>query len=102
MNYTNCTPHAICLNDGRIFEPSGTVARVSAAFTEIFGDLCAQEFGEVRDLPAPQPDTRVIVSAMILSALQGSRPDVVAPATGHPLCVRNEKGHIVSVPCFVR
>ena len=30
------------------------------------------------------------------------RADVVSPATGHPDTVRNEKGHIVSVPGFVR
>jgi hypothetical protein len=28
----NLTPHAICLNDGRIFEPSGLVARVTKDF----------------------------------------------------------------------
>ena len=102
MKYINCTPHAIKLNDGRVFAPSDTIARVSASFTEVKDDLCVQQFGEVTGLPPQQPDTRIIVSAMILVALKGSRPDVVAPATGHPQCIRNDKGHIVSVPCFVQ
>ena len=61
-----------------------------------------QKFGTVIDLPEPEPGTVYIVSAMVLSALAGSRSDVVTPATGHPECVRNEKGHIISVPGFVR
>lgn len=100
--FINCTPHSISLNDGRTFAPSGQVARVSAGFSEIVDDVCKQTFGEVQGLPEPQDGVRVIVSALVLSALAGSRPDVVAPATGHPACVRNEKGHIVSVPCFVQ
>jgi hypothetical protein len=41
------------------------------------------------------------VSAVVLAAVGQSRPDVVAPATGHPQCVR-ENGLIQSVPGFVR
>ncbi len=29
MNYKNLTPHAIKLNDGTEFPPSGTIARVA-------------------------------------------------------------------------
>lgn len=106
-DFVNMTPHAINLNDGRVFPPCGTVARVSASYSEpnvpgfAVGDVCQQVFGEVEGLPEPKPGTCYIVSALVLSALKGSRPDVVAPATGHPKCVRNEKGQIVSVPCFV-
>ena len=99
--YINLTPHAINLNDGRVFPPSGSVARVSSSFTEIVDDISEVIYGEVENLPAPKEGTRYIVSAMVLSACKG-RQDVVAPATGHPLTVRNDKGHIVSVPCFVR
>ena len=102
MKYINLTPHAIHLNDGRSFAASGQIARVTSSFSEVKDDLCTQVFGEVSDLPAPQEGVRIIVSAMVLSALQGSRSDVVAPATGHPQCVRNDKGHILSVPCFVQ
>jgi hypothetical protein len=44
-----------------------------------------------------------IVSALVLTAAKAAvRTDCVAPATGHPDCVRNDKGFIVSVPGFVR
>ena len=102
MKYINLTPHQINLNDGRNFPASGQVARVNVGFSEVKDDICWQFFGAVDNLPAPQEGVRLIVSAMILSALRGSRPDVVAPATGHPECVRNAQGHIVSVPCFVQ
>lgn len=98
----NLTPHPIALNDGRVFNPSGDVARVSVSFAEPDGDVSEQVFGEVYYLPEPMPGLVYIVSALVLGALNGSRPDVVAPATGHPDTVRNEKGHIVSVPCFTR
>ena len=101
MNYINLTPHAIVLNDGRRFEPSGKIARVGVTFGPIVNDVCESSFGEVQDLPEPVEDTRYIVSGMVLSAVSG-RDDVVAPATGHPDTVRNEKGHIVSVPCFCK
>jgi len=100
MEYINLTPHTIVMNDGREFPASGTVARVSSGYTAIVDDVAKQSFGEVSDLPEPKDGARFIVSAMVLAAT--SRDDVVAPATGHPDCVRNEKGHIVSVPCFVQ
>lgn len=97
--FRNYTPHTINLNDGRSF-PSEGVARVSATFTKFSNDgICRQEFGEVEGLPEPQEGVKLIVSAMVLSA--SNRTDLVAPATGHPDTIRNEKGHIVSVPGFV-
>ena len=103
MRYRNFTPHSIVLNSGEVFEPEG-LARVSASFSEFDENgVCTQVFGEVTGLPAPEEGVLLIVSAMVLSAAQAQgRTDVVAPATGHPLCVRNELGHIVSVPGFVR
>jgi hypothetical protein len=102
MDYINLTPHGIVLNDGRRFDPSGNIARVQATFTTIVDDVCVQQFGDVQNLPAASQDgVCYIVSAMVLSACAG-RADVVAPATGHPDTVRNDKGHIVSVPGFVR
>jgi hypothetical protein len=103
MEFVNLTPHAIVLNDGTRFEPSGTIARVNASFSEFNSDgICEQVFGDVQDLPQSQEDTVFIVSGLVLSALKGTRNDVVAPATGHPLVVRNDKGQIASVPGFVR
>lgn len=99
MKFLNYTPHTINLNDGRSFASEG-IARVSASFTNFNEDgVCRQEFGDIEGLPAPQKGVKLIVSAMVLSA--SDRDDLVAPATGHPDTVRNEKGHIVSVPGFV-
>jgi hypothetical protein len=54
-------------------------------------------------LPEPADNTLYIVSALVLTAAKAQgRTDVVAPATGHPECVRDEKGFIKSVPGFVR
>lgn len=101
--FVNITPHTITLNDGRSF-PSVGVARVSNSFTAFDGDgVCDVTFGDIVNLPAPKDGTLYIVSAMVLSAAKAiGRTDCVAPATGHPACVRNDKGFIVSVPGFVR
>ena len=60
-----------------------------------------QTFGDIVDLPAPQDDTIYIVSALVLSAAKAAgRTDCVAPDTAN--AVRDDNGHIVSVPGFVR
>ena len=104
VNFVNLTPHAIRLNDGRVFEPSGSIARVSQSISEFDENgIAIQSFGEVSGLPAPIEGTIYIVSAMVLGRAQAEgRNDVVAPATGHPKCVRDEAGRIVSVPGFLR
>lgn len=100
MKFRNFTPHAIVLNDGRRFESEG-VARVAASFTDFDTDgVCRQVFGDVQCLPEPEDGTLLIVSALVLGA--SDREDLVAPATGHPECVRDERGFIVSVPGFVK
>lgn len=103
MNFKNLTPHAIVLNDGTTFPASGIIARVSVSFSEFNSDgICEQVFGEIQDLPQSEEGTAYIVSGLVLSALKGTRSDVVAPATGHPLVVRNDKNQIASVPGFVK
>ena len=100
--FKNFTPHAIALNDGRTFASEG-LARVSASFSDFNADgVCEQQFGDVTGLPEPADGVLYIVSALVLTAAKvAGRTDCVAPATGHPDCVRNE-GVIVSVPGFVR
>ena len=102
LKFINATPHEIKMNDGRIFEPSGILPRVNQTMSE-FDDngIAIQSFGEVEGLPEPAPEVVYIVSAMVLSAAK-DRKDLVAPATNHKNTVRNEKGHIVSVPGFVK
>lgn len=104
LNFVNCNPHAIKLNDGRVFAPSGNIARVSQSISEFDEDgIATQSFGAVEGLPAPTENTMYIVSGMVIGRAQAEgRSDVVAPATGHKDCVRNEKGFIESVPGFLR
>ncbi len=100
MKFKNYTPHEIVLNDGTRY-PSMGLARVSATFGAFDSDgICRQQFGDVTGLPEPSADVLLIVSGMVCAA--SDRTDLVAPATGHPETIRNEKGHIVSVPGFVR
>lgn len=101
--FKNYTPHPITLNDGREYASEG-LARVSATFSSFDENgVCTQEFGQVTGLPEPADNTLYIVSALVLTAAKSAgRPDCVAPATGHPECVRDEKGFIVSVPGFVK
>lgn len=101
MNFINLTPHDIKLNNGRVFVSTG-VARVRASYSDFNeNDICEVIFGEVTGLPEPKEGTIYIVSGLVLQALKGSRPDVVAPATGHPE-VKRVEGQVVSVPGFVR
>ena len=100
-NFINFTPHAITLNDGRTF-PSAGIARVSNSFTNFVDDVCDVTYGDITGLPDPVDGTMYIVSAMVLVAAKAAgRTDCIAPATGHPECIRKD-GFIVSVPGFVR
>lgn len=100
MKYINLTKHAINLSDGRAFEPSGQWANVESTYGTIVDDVAHKVNGAIQNLPDPVEGVRYIVSGVILDALNGSRDDVVGPASDHPDTVRNEKGHVVSVPCF--
>ena len=101
----NLTPHDIVITDGPTFPPSGTVARVSVQQVDV-GDINGipvktQTFGDIVGLPAPQDGTVFIVSAIVLAAAKAvGRTDVVAPDTSN--AVRNDQGHIVSVPGFIK
>lgn len=105
MKIINLTPHDIVITDGPTFPPSGIVARVSVQQVDV-GDINgipvkAQTFGDIVDLPAPQDGTVFIVSAIVLAAAKAAgRTDVVAPDTSN--AVRNDQGHIVSVPGFIK
>ena len=97
--FINLTPHTIILNNGH---PSGKVARVENQFSNFCCGISTVFYGEIENLPEPEEGTIYIVSAMVLAAAkEKGRTDVVAPATGHPDCKR-ENGFIVSVPGFVR
>ena len=104
--FINLTPHDIKLNDGTIYQASGKVVRVENTFSNFCCGISKVFYGEIENLPEPEDGVYYIVSAMVLAA-NNSKPrcrrrgDLVAPATGHPDCKR-ENGFIVSVPGFVR
>lgn len=102
MKFINLTPHSIMLNNGKIY-PSEGIARVADSYTEFDENgICNVTHGEIENLPAPIENITYIVSTVVLNAAkEKGRTDVVAPATGHPLCAR-EKGFVVSVPGFVQ
>lgn len=97
-NIINLTPHPLNVG-GASYPTSGEIARVAVQFTPIVDGFCRQEFGEVEGLPAPQDGVLYAVSAMVFAATD--RTDVIAPATGHPDVLRNDKGHIMSAPCWL-
>jgi hypothetical protein len=100
-NFRNFTGHNLNLPNGVVL-PSEGQAKVQDVYGEFDGDgVCLVSYGEVTGLPAPQPGVFIVVSALVLGAAKG-RTDLVAPATGHPLAKKNEKGHVLEVPGFVR
>lgn len=102
IKFVNLTPHAITLNDGKIIPASGEVVRVSTTYSDFDSNgVAVVEFGEPVGLPAPQEGVLFIVSGLLKQACP-DRQDLVSPATGHPACVRDGQGRIVSVPGFVR
>lgn len=100
----NLTTHAVNLNDGTVYPTTiakdGKPPRVSQSWINVGDRMFSTAYGEVEGLPQPTEGTLYIVPALILNALP-DRKDLVAPATNHPDTIRNELGHIVSVPGFV-
>ena len=110
MSILNLTPHDIVVrgeNGERVFAAPAPekVCRVATTSTEdgiIDGiPVFKTVFGEVENLPAPEIGTVYIVSAIVINALAGTRPDVVAPDTGKT-AIRDEKGLVKAVTRFTR
>ena len=99
----NMTPHSVNLG-GHIVAPSGQVARVSTTYEEV-GEVVPclpiyrTVYGAVEGLPEPEDGTVYLVSGMVAAACP-DRPDVFAPATGHPGVIR-VAGQVASVPGVV-
>lgn len=110
LKLVNLTPHDIVVYDGVEFftiPASGTVARVAVSQEEVHRGLgvpvVRNAYGEVENLPEPQPDTYFIVSSLVLEALRKegcTRTDILAPDTG-PTAIRDEQGRIAAVRRFV-
>ena len=109
MKIINLTPHDIVVK-GMTFPKTGNAIRLTTSYSvpdpktgfvtkTVTNPVLVTPEGEL-PLPPERKNTYYIVSGVVLSALKGQRNDLVAPATGHPDVVRNEAGHIVSVPHF--
>lgn len=107
----NLTPHAVVLNDGTVFPPSGTVARIAVTYLSkpapLSGTTVTLYWSGIQDggiigLPAPVEGTYLVVSAMVgETARRRFRSDLLVPATGHPETKRDAHGQIISVPGFI-
>lgn len=100
INFVNCTGYEVRLNDGRVFPPSGIVARVSAKCTGFDSNGIANIKYEEINLPLASPNTIYIVSEIVKTA-EPQRADLVCPAYGHPDAVYVNR-QIVSLPGFIR
>lgn len=98
MIIINLTPHTINVCGGGSYASSG-VARVSETETQIGTvngiPLFRKTWGPVVGLPAPQPDTIYIVSAMVKAAA-GNRSDLLVPTK----LVRDENGNVIGCQGF--
>lgn len=112
MKLVNLTPHAITLftpEGVKKLPASGKLARVRADFRTVGGvegiALVRQQFGPVEGLPDPQPDTRYIVSSLVMNALSAlgiTRPDVIAPGTGpNNGAIRDAQGRVRGITQFI-
>jgi hypothetical protein len=103
MKIINLTPHTIVVGT-KEYPASGIVARVemqSIAVDEIDGFPVVENKILGHNIPDPVDGTLYLVSAMILNmGKELGRTDLIAPDTNR--ATRNEKGHIVSVPGFVK
>lgn len=108
IEVVNLTPHALTLvgadGDGEnvVYEPSGTLARVSVK-TETIGELngfpvTRSVFGEVEGLPEPKEGTIYIVSSLVAGRVPAERKDVFIPNES----VRDDKGRIIGCRSFGR
>lgn len=97
----NLTPHELNIrvrDASQIISvpPSGTVARCTEEREELPSPLpnirvTRVKYGTVTGLPDPEPGKVFVVSAIVLNALGGTRPDVFCPGPG----IRDAEGRIV-------
>ena len=98
MTIVNCTPHAINIMDSEgkeilTLEPSGICPRCSVERKKVGNingiPINKSVFGDVYDLPSPQPDTIYIVSRVVAEAARREDLYIVDDA------VRDENGRII-------
>ena len=103
VNLVNLTPHAVnfITADGVQVNvaPEGIIARLEQhdVLSRWIGRIPVYktEYGQVQNLPDPQPDTIYIVSGMVLSQVP-EREDVLAPGA----LIRNDEGQVIGAGGF--
>jgi len=102
----NLTPHTVRVGN-KEYPASGQIARVSSEHV-VSGQLDGVPvysviYGHIENLPPESTEQIYIVSLLVLERGKSEgRSDLVAPASGAPGVVRDEKGQIFSVPGFVK
>lgn len=105
MEIVNLTPHSITLyldnGDTLTIPASGTVARANERIGEEYyidglpvPCVTAPSFGEVYNLPDPQPGVVYLVS-MIVRDIVRWREDVFSPSFSGNDCIRDEQGKVL-------
>lgn len=102
----NCTPHAITFVDGkgetiRTIQPSGIIPRVATTYA-VAGTIDGipdeeTVYGEVENLPEPEGNTILIVSALVANAVK-NRADLRIPGRQ----VRDENGRVIGCQSLSR
>lgn len=103
INLINLTPHPVnfVTADGDQVDvaPEGIIARLEQhdVLSRWVGRIPVYktEYGQVQNLPDPQPDTIYIVSGMVLSQVP-ERDDVLSPGA----LIRNDAGQVVGAGGF--
>ena len=98
----NLTPHEIIIlndsNESITIKPEGTIARCNQSNKPIgyiktdcsIIAISETQFGEVYNLPKPEPDTYYIVSRLVMQACP-ERTDLLVPNE----IIRDDKGNII-------
>ena len=102
MNIINLTQHDIVIalpdNTRIAIPPTAPAARMATKTVSLPPvdeiPVNTTVFGEVQNLPDPQPDTVYVVSTLIAQRVK--RPDVVSPDTG-TTAIRNSANQIEAV-----
>lgn len=106
MKIINCTPHAISFVAGngdviRTIPASGILPRVATSYTVAATvDGIPDEitvYGDVEGLPAEEPETILVVSALVANACK-NRKDLRIPGRQ----VRDEAGHVIGCKSLSR
>lgn len=104
VNLINLTPHAVnfVTADGRQVDvqPEGVVARLEQkdVFSRWIGRIPVYktEYGQVQNLPDPQPDTIYIVSGMVLSQVPSS--EMMQGRSSEPAASRRSASLLAILP----